>query len=204
MKAKRRNAEETRDRLLDNALTLFSERGYAATGVRDIIEAAGVTQPTLYYHFADKQTLFCALIERYYGESQQRLEEIVESQDDCVTRLRLFAANSFESSCQDPRIPRLMFQTYFGPRIPEIDGVLDNLTQRRYGLVVRIMKEGMTDGALKASDAEFLALSFCCLIDQPINLFSRRMQPRRYLTRKLADSLLSLFLEGTLAATSNH
>lgn len=204
MKAKRRNAEETRDRLLDNALTLFSERGYAATGIRDIIEAAGVTQPTLYYHFADKQTLFCALIERYYGESQQRLEEILESQDDCVTRLRLFAANSLESSCQDPRVPRLMFQTYFGPRIPEIDGVLDNLTQRRYGLVVRIMKEGMTDGTLKASDAEFLALSFCCLIDQPINLFSRRANPRRYLTRKLVDSLLSLFLEGTLAATSNH
>ncbi len=204
MKAKRRNAEETRDRLLDQALTLFSERGYAATGIRDIIEAAGVTQPTLYYHFADKQTLFCALIERYYGESQQRLEEIVESQDDCVTRLRLFAANSFESSCQDPRIPRLMFQTYFGPRIPEIDGVLDNLTQRRYGLVVRIMKEGMTDGTLKASDAEFLALSFCCLIDQPINLFSRRAQPRRYLTPKLVDSLLSLFLEGALAGTTNH
>ena len=204
MKAKRRNSEETRDRLFDNALTLFSERGYAATGIRDIIEAAGVTQPTLYYHFADKQTLFCALIERYYGESQQRLEEIVESQDDCVTRLRLFAANSFESSCQDPRVPRLMFQTYFGPRIPEIDGVLDCLTQRRYGLVVRIMKEGMTDGTLKASDAEFLALSFCCLIDQPINLFSRRTQPRRYLTRKLADSLLSLFLEGALAATTNH
>lgn len=201
MKANRRNAEETRDRLLDNALTLFSERGYAATGIRDIIEAAGVTQPTLYYHFADKQTLFCALIERYYGESQQRLEEIVESQDDCVTRLRLFAANSFESSCQDPRVPRLMFQTYLGPRIPEIDGVLDNLTQRRFGLVVRIMKDGMTDGTLKASDAEFLALSFCCLIDQPINLFSRRTQPRRYLTRKLADSLLSLFLEGTLAAS---
>lgn len=200
MKAKRRNAEETRDRLLDQALTLFSERGYAATGIRDIIEAAGVTQPTLYYHFADKQTLFCALIERYYGESQQQLEKIVESQDDCVTRLQLFAANSFESSCQDPRVPRLMFQTYFGPRIPEIDGVLDNLTQRRFGLVVQIMKEGMTDGTLKASDAEFLALSFCCLIDQPINLFSRRTQPRRYLTRKLADSLLLLFLEGILAA----
>lgn len=196
MKAKRRTAEETRDRLLDNALTLFSERGYAATGIRDIIDAAGVTQPTLYYHFADKQTLFCALIERYYGESQLQLEEIVESQNNCVTRLNLFAASSFESCCHDPRIPRLMFQTYFGPRIPEIDGVLDSLTQRRYSLVVRIMKEGMADGTLKAADAEFLALSFCCLIDQPINLFSRRARPGRYLTQKLADALVDQFLNG--------
>jgi len=196
MKARRKSTEETRDRLLDQALTLFSERGYAATGIRDIIDAVGVTQPTLYYHFADKQTLFCALIERYYGESQARLEQIVESQTGCVARLTLFATNSFASCRQDPRVARLMFQTYFGPRIPEIDGVLDQLTQRRYELVVRVMNEGMTEGVLRPSDAQFLALSFCCLIDQPVNLFSRRARPGKYLTQHLADALVGQFLHG--------
>ncbi len=196
MKARRRSTEATRDRLLDHALTLFSERGYAATGIRDIIDAAGVTQPTLYYHFADKQTLFCALIERYYGESQQQLEQIVDSQPGCAARLKSFAAASFESCCADPRVARLMFQTYFGPRVPEIDGVLDQLTQRRYDLVVRVMKDGMAEGALRPSDAQFLALSFCCLIDQPINLFSRRARPGKLLTQELADALVSQFLHG--------
>ncbi|HCS50994.1 helix-turn-helix domain-containing protein [Rubinisphaera sp.] len=47
--AKKPPGGDTREHLLDCALTLFAERGYAATSVRDIIHAAEVTQPTLYY-----------------------------------------------------------------------------------------------------------------------------------------------------------
>ncbi|APZ92571.1 TetR family transcriptional regulator [Fuerstiella marisgermanici] len=38
------SAALTRENLLNQALTLFSERGYSATRIRDIIQAAGVTQ----------------------------------------------------------------------------------------------------------------------------------------------------------------
>ena len=197
MKTRRESAEATRDCLLDHALTLFSERGYAATGVRDIIHAAGVTQPTLYYHFGDKTGLFQALIERYYGESQSQLEQIIDSVSGCEPRLRTLILRTFEFCCADPRVPRLMFQTHYGPRIPEIDGILDGLTSRRFHLVTRVMQEGIDAGELRPADPEFLALGFCCLMDQPINLFSRRLRPRNYLTIKLADALTSLFLNGS-------
>lgn len=194
------SAALTRENLLEQALTLFSERGYSATGIRDIIQAAGVTQPTLYYHFADKISLFQALIERYYGQSQEQLEAIVASVVGCEARLRTLARQSFAFCVADPRIPRLMFQTYFGPRSPEIDGILDGLTNRRFRLVVQIMREGMEQQELATSDADFLALSFCCLMDQPINLFSRRAQPKRYLTIELADAIVTLFLQGACAS----
>ena len=83
MKKQRNSAVSTRESLLDQALTLFSQHGYSATGVRDIIQAAGVTQPTLYYHFADKRALFNALIDRYYGESQRQLEQILKTVSGC-------------------------------------------------------------------------------------------------------------------------
>lgn len=189
-------ALQTRDRLLDEALTLFSQRGFSATSVRDILLAAKVTQPTLYYHFADKAALFQALIEKYYGETQQQLEQVVESEKSLKDRLQTYAFNTFEFSCTDPRIPRLMFQTYFGPLVPEIDGVLDELTNRRFRLVKRLMEEGIKKREIASSDADFLALCFCCLIDQPINIFSRKSRPRRYLTPQLADSIVALFLNG--------
>ncbi len=191
-------AHQTRERLLDEALTLFSQHGYAATSVRDILQAAKVTQPTLYYHFADKATVFQELIERHYGESQQHLEQIIESQSTFASKLMSFATASFEYCCADPRVPRLMFQTYFGPTVPEIDGVLDKLTDRRFRLVTGVMKEGIDSGELAASDPAFLALSFCCLIDQSINLFSRRSRPRRYLTPKLAQAIIALFMNGAV------
>jgi AcrR family transcriptional regulator len=44
---------------------LFSERGYAATRIEDIVAAAGVTKPMLYRHFASKRALHEALLERH-------------------------------------------------------------------------------------------------------------------------------------------
>jgi AcrR family transcriptional regulator len=187
----------TRESLLDHALTLFSERGYAATSIRDIIHATGVTQPTLYHHFQDKRSLFEELIQLHYEMSQANIEQVLSAENGCEARLRLLVTSSFEFCNSDPRVPRLMFQTYQGPHVPEIDGILDKLTDRRFRLVTKIMEDGILEGRLQDSPPEFLALSFCCLMDQPINLFTRRSRPGRYLTGNLANSLVSLFLNGT-------
>lgn len=189
-------AAQTRDKLLDHALTLFSQRGYAATSVRDIIHAAGVTQPTLYYHFRDKTDLFQSLIQHHYAASQKQLEQIIDTVTGCEARLRTLVDSSFKFCIADPRVPRLMFQSYFGPPVAEIDGILDELSDQRFRLVTRIMQDGMRTGELNEAHAEFLALSFCCLMDQPINLFSRKPKPARYLTPKLAESIVQLFLKG--------
>jgi AcrR family transcriptional regulator len=54
----------TAGRILDAAEALFAERGFAATAVRDIAERAGVTPASLYNHFAGKQALYDAVLER--------------------------------------------------------------------------------------------------------------------------------------------
>ena len=48
---------DNRQAILDSALTLFYEKGYDAVGVQQIVDAAGVTKPTLYYYFGSKQGL---------------------------------------------------------------------------------------------------------------------------------------------------
>lgn len=55
---------DARERILDKALELFSARGYAATTVRDIANAVGIKAASLYNHFAGKQGMLDALIER--------------------------------------------------------------------------------------------------------------------------------------------
>jgi AcrR family transcriptional regulator len=57
MSARTATAGATRDRIVDAALRLFSERGTAAVSVRELADAAGVTVPGLYYHFASKAEL---------------------------------------------------------------------------------------------------------------------------------------------------
>jgi len=55
-----RRGAETRQRLLDAAAVVFSQRGFARSTTKEIAEAAGVAEGTIYRHFADKQDLFYA------------------------------------------------------------------------------------------------------------------------------------------------
>lgn len=57
------DAPPTAERILSAALKLFAERGFAATSVRQIAAAVGVTDAALYSHFASKQDLFDRLVE---------------------------------------------------------------------------------------------------------------------------------------------
>ncbi|MFY1621006.1 TetR family transcriptional regulator, partial [Micromonospora sp. WMMD736] len=50
-------SELTRRRIVDAAVHLFGEIGYASTGLSDIIEHAGLTKGAFYYHFDSKQTV---------------------------------------------------------------------------------------------------------------------------------------------------
>lgn len=54
---------ETKTRILTEALRLFSEKGYSATSVQEIAAAVGIKAPSLYNHFESKQKIFDAIVD---------------------------------------------------------------------------------------------------------------------------------------------
>jgi AcrR family transcriptional regulator len=59
-------SERSRAHILDAALKLFSSRGYRATNMRDIAQAAGVSTGNVYHQFPDKESIFKALLDDYF------------------------------------------------------------------------------------------------------------------------------------------
>jgi AcrR family transcriptional regulator len=55
---------DTRERILTVAATLFSDKGFNATSIRDISEALGVTKAALYYHFTSKEEILRGIVEQ--------------------------------------------------------------------------------------------------------------------------------------------
>ncbi len=56
-------AGERREQIIDVAIPVFAKRGFHGASMNDVAEAAGVTKPVLYQHFASKQDLHLALID---------------------------------------------------------------------------------------------------------------------------------------------
>src|SRR5438094_10031178 len=63
---------KTCQQVLRAALKKFADCGYEGTSVRDIVEAASVTKPTLYYYFGNKAELYQALVD-YAHDERRRL-----------------------------------------------------------------------------------------------------------------------------------
>lgn len=72
----------TKERILDEALTLFSEKGYANVYVNDIAEAVGIKAPSLYKHYKSKQAIFDAILEVMYTRFKETAGSLNIAGDD--------------------------------------------------------------------------------------------------------------------------
>jgi len=67
-------SEETRTRILESAIKLFSERGFNAASVDDICEDARISKGAFYHHFESKQALFLALLDGWLKTIDSAIE----------------------------------------------------------------------------------------------------------------------------------
>ncbi|MGI5291203.1 TetR/AcrR family transcriptional regulator [Nonomuraea polychroma] len=66
--------EDTRTRIQEIALRLFTEQGYEATSLREIAEELGVTKAALYYHFKTKDDIVASLVDLRVADMEELLE----------------------------------------------------------------------------------------------------------------------------------
>ena len=184
----------TRERILDAALTLFARQGYTATGTQEIIDLVGVTKPVLDHWFASKRALILALADAIYAGAEAEWQRICRRRADAPGRLRGYALTAFAGAARDPRVPRLLMQTAFGPPVAELQPVLDRHTARRFVAVRDVMQQGLARGELLGGEANSLALLYCCILDQHINLLSRLPDAAGHLTPARARALVQAFL----------
>ena len=90
---RRLTAEQRRQQLFAVALGLFAQRGYRATTMGDIAEAAGVTKPLLYQHFSSKRALYLELVDSIARDLLDAIARAVRDADGPRQQVELgFAA----------------------------------------------------------------------------------------------------------------
>ena len=104
----RREAEAraTRETLIEAALGLFTERGYATVGTEEIAARAKLTRGALYHHFEDKRDLFRAVFQRVEGDLMEGIGARMEGVDD-PWELMLAGMRAFLDACEEPAVKQI-------------------------------------------------------------------------------------------------
>src|SRR6516162_2662637 len=93
---------EVRNRLLAAGLDLVHTRGFTASGVKDITDAAGVPKGSFYAYFASKEAFAAAILEHYWADIETRLLPILDADGLAQERItRFFHALADEHEAGD-------------------------------------------------------------------------------------------------------
>ena len=84
-----RDPHATRERILDAALLTFSRQGYHGTRLDDIVDASETSKGAIYFHFANKERLFLALVDQFADLLERRVLEAIETQGRGMARVRV-------------------------------------------------------------------------------------------------------------------
>lgn len=165
--------KDTRQVILEEALSLFSVRGYEGVTVQDIAEAVGIKAPSLYKHYKSKQDIFDAILTEMDRRYQDQVQSMQMNGTDATQDVGIFLSIGEEQLIEmgkalffyflhDDYVSKfrrmLTIEQY---RSPE----LASLYTRQYvdePLAYQGMMFGFLSGAgaLKQADAQIMALHF--------------------------------------------
>src|SRR3954469_5309721 len=99
----------TKRALVEVATRLFTEQGYAATSLDQIVAGARVTKGALYHHFSGKQAVFEAVFEKVEADASRRIRKPLKGSRDPWEKA-LLGLRAFLEIVQDPSYQRVVIQ----------------------------------------------------------------------------------------------
>jgi len=144
-------------RLMTSAIALFARKGYAATTVREIVEAAGVTKPALYYHFGNKEGIFRTMMGEALSEFEASAANALATEGSAEERIVRFLDGMFALILEHLDVMRVLDAIYYGPPQGSPPFDFEAFHARFSEMLVRLVREGIESGEFRSGDPEDLA-----------------------------------------------
>ena len=119
MKVRENKSREVKEKIVDIARHLFITQGYQQTTTRQIIEAAGINNSTLYHFFRDKEDLFQSIVFDMYIKSIQIINKTTHKEDDGVFLYALDRVVEFKAVAKYRNVAQTFLDVYSSWRISE-------------------------------------------------------------------------------------
>jgi TetR/AcrR family transcriptional regulator len=196
--AERLTGEERRRVIVEAALALFSQKGFRGTTTKEIAEAAGCSEATIFKHFTTKDELYSAIL-----EAKSRIEETLAkaahaaAQKDDSGVFRAVGLESLTRTEQDPSLMRLLlFSALEGHGLSHL--FFESKVRRLHEFLSSYIKGRIADGAFQPVDPLLAARGFVGMIAHHLlihEIFGMK-RPAGVLPEHVVDTFVTLFLNG--------
>lgn len=140
---------DTRERVLQTAQSLFAERGYRGTSLRDIARKIGIKAPSLLHHFPSKQQLYIAVLDRIFQGMEEAAGRLMVGKGSAQDKLRHAIEDSIDFMVEHPEQVRLLWKEW-----SDESGMARQLIKRRIpplnAIEVNFIFQGQRAGEFRA------------------------------------------------------
>ncbi|NVN91380.1 MAG: TetR/AcrR family transcriptional regulator [Desulfuromonadales bacterium] len=189
---------DARERLRAAALDQFTQRGYAATTIRELCQAAGVTKPVLYYYFKSKEGLYLDLMDGAYALFESTLAELTIYSGTPFQRIATFCEGVFDVGMSNLPLLRLIYSIYYGtPQgAPHYD--LDQYFDRLLDVITALVREGIASNQITDGNLNDMTWAILSCLNTTLEEQLCHQQPR--IDRSAMTRMLQLLFRGMAAS----
>lgn len=186
---------DNKTKILDSALELFHARGYDSVGVQEIAEMAGVTKPTLYYYFGNKQGLLSTLLNLKYEEMKTAVFGNLDECKDLRQRLTRVAGAYLDYAGTNRKSYLLIMAMFYSAKENEAYQSVKPIVRDFYQRMVGLFEDAWEQlGNMRGRQEQF-ALGFTGLLDHYILLESQKSEIQK-IPEEVKEGLIQQFLYG--------
>jgi TetR/AcrR family fatty acid metabolism transcriptional regulator len=195
-KAKSRQRNDKRVRIVDAAVGVFAEKGYRSARISDIARRAGVADGTIYLYFRNKEDLLLTIFEEKMDGILTGLRAAVDGIESPADRMGAFARFHFEQMRLQPALAQVL-QVELRQSTRFVREYRPERLWQYLGVFETILQDGQSSGHFRSDIDPFLVKwAFFGALDELSIQWVLARKRDRFNLEKAAEQVVDVFLHG--------
>ena len=158
---------DTRYRILNAAINIFSKKGYHNTSVDDIVVAAETSKGGVYFHFPSKRDIFLGLVDEFADLLELHISQAIEQHDRGILRVDAALRVCLDTFKEYRKLSKIFLVQAVGLGVAFEEKQLQ-IHDRFVSIVKTHLDEAIDDGDIKPTDTQIAAYAWMGVINEVV------------------------------------